>query len=145
MSARKSDKATKAVVSLLESDQEWDGPEEFAVAIINELDRVRADKTSYVSVMQFGFAGSVFYVGIGPFAGQKSAANAVAKHPAFREAAKVAVVPMSTPEHVAAAIGDLDAQPALSGDWAIVREDAALFKKGWKGKQIDRQKYLKGA
>jgi len=142
MSARKSDKATKAVVSLLESDQEWDGPEEFAVAIINELDRVRADKTSYVAVMQFGFEGSVFYVGIGPFAGMKSAANEVAKHPAFREAAKVAVVPMNTPEHVAKVIGDLDKQPTLTGDWAVVREDAAAFKRGWKGKQADRKKYL---
>lgn len=145
MTARKTDKATKAVVSLLESDQEWDGPEEMAVALINELDRVRADKKSYVAVMQFGFAGTSFYVGIGPFAGQKSAANEVSKHPAFREATKVAVVPMHTAEHVAAAIGDLDKQPALSGDWAVVREDAAAFKRGWKGKQADREKYLKGA
>ena len=141
MSARKSDKATKAVVSLLESDQEWDGPEEFAVAIINELDRVRADKTSYVAVMQFGFTDSVFYVGIGPYAGQKSAANAVAGHPAFGEAAKTAVIPMRTPENLAKMLEDIDKQPALSGDWAIVREDATLFKRGWKGKQADRKKY----
>lgn len=141
MSARKTDKATKAVVSLLESDQEWGGPEELAVALINELDRVRAEKTSYVAVMQFGLGESPFYVGIGPFAGLKSAAKAVGAHPAFSEAGKVAVVPVNTPQHVAAVIGDLDKQPALTQDWAIVREDASLFKKGWKGKVADRKNY----
>ena len=145
MSARKTDKATKAVVSLLESDQEWDGPEELAVALIKTLDEVRANKTSYIAVMQFGFGEVPFYVGIGPFAGMKSAANEVAKHPAFKEAGKVAVVPVNTPAHVAQVIGDADSQPALSSDWAIVREDATLFKKGWKGKNANRNDFLKGA
>jgi hypothetical protein len=140
MPARKSDRVTKAVVSLLESDQEWDGPEDMALAIINEIDRVRRDKTSYVAVMQFGET-IPFYIGVGPFPGAKSARNAVQGHPALGMALKAVVVPVQTPEHAAAKVKELDQQPALSGDWAVVQEDAALFKKGWDGKIATRKQY----
>jgi hypothetical protein len=82
----------KAVAKLLQKD--WDSPEALAKALIEELDRVRADRTSYVAVMQFGDDGSIFYAGLGPYPGAKSAQQAMAYHPSAGMATKRAVVPM---------------------------------------------------
>lgn len=87
----------KAIVSLLRMD--WEDVEDLAHALIQELDKVRAGRTSYIGVMQFGGADrKPFYVGIGPYPGQKSAEKALLSHPAVFEATARAVVPVIGPE-----------------------------------------------
>lgn len=68
-----------ALVPLLE--QSWETPEELSAALIVALDKARASRKTYVAVMQFGNkAGQVFYQGLGPYAGSRSAANAAKTH-----------------------------------------------------------------
>lgn len=89
----------RKLVPLLKAD--WESPEHLAQALVEELDNFRADKTSYVGVMQFGGgeSGSTpFYVGLGPYPGYKSALNALRSHPAAPMALKSAVVPMMNAE-----------------------------------------------
>lgn len=95
------------VAKILVSDNEYDSPEDAAKAIINWLDEDRAKRTSYVAVMQFGESGP-FYVGLGPYPGQKSAINAAQDHPAAGEAFRVVVVPVSSPEGVEKMKSEID-------------------------------------
>ena len=85
----------KALAGLLRMD--WESEESLAKALIEELDRVRIDKTAYIGVMQFGRE-RPFYAGIGPYPGRKSAENALQRHPAAPEALVCAVVPVMSPE-----------------------------------------------
>lgn len=89
----------KGVVSILEAPEEYETPEDAAKAIIKWLDEDRAKRTSYVAIMQFG-VGPSFYVGLGPYPGQKSAEKAALSHPAAGEAHKIVVVPTTSPEGV---------------------------------------------
>ncbi len=86
----------RALVPLLEQD--WDTPEELVEALIRELDQVRASRTSYVAVMQFGTNGNVWYSGLGPYPGRKSAERAVKSDPGASLAHKIAVVPLTSAE-----------------------------------------------
>lgn len=95
----------KALVPLLEQD--WETPEALAEALIGALDQVRADRTSYVAVMQFGDK-SVFYAGLGPYPGARSAKAAVLRHPSAGMAYKIAVVPMTSPEGLKGLLTDID-------------------------------------
>lgn len=81
----------RALVALLEQD--WETPEELAKALILELDDVRASKTSYVAVMQFGTE-KPFYVGLGPYPGRKTAEAAIRRHPSAGMATARAIVPV---------------------------------------------------
>lgn len=130
---------TKALVALLEQD--WETPEVLAETIIDTLDELRATKTRYVGVMQIGQAHPI-YVGVGPFPGSKSAENALRAHPAAGMAYKLAVVPVTSPRGLTLALGELDAPPSEKGDFALVQEDAALFKLGWGGDTKSRKQYL---
>lgn len=130
---------TKALVALLEQD--WETPEVLAEALIDALDEVRARKTRYVGVMQIGQAHPI-YVGVGPFPGAKSAENALRAHPAAGMAYKLAVVPMTSPRGLTLDLAELDAPPSEKGDFAVVQEDARLYKLGWDGAQSTRKKYL---
>lgn len=82
----------KALVPLLEQD--WETPEVLAQALIEALDQARADRTSYVAVMQFGKSKPVIYAGLGPYPGARSAEVAVKKHPGASMATAVAIVPV---------------------------------------------------
>lgn len=85
----------RALAALLELD--WETPEELAKALIEELDRVRVDKTSYIAVMQFGTE-KPFYVGLGPYPGRKSAQAALLRHPSVGMATARAIVPVMSPQ-----------------------------------------------
>lgn len=87
----------KALVPLLEQD--WETPEDLATALIQQLDQTRADRKSYIAVMQYGGQGQpgqVWYVGLGPYAGSASARNAASKHPGAGMATAIAVVPVTS-------------------------------------------------
>jgi len=91
----------KALVPLLEQD--WETPEALAESLIQALDSVRASRTSYVAVMQFGrhatvddygFKKAVWYAGMGPYPGQASARKAATSHPGAGMASAIAVIPV---------------------------------------------------
>lgn len=89
----------KALVPLLMQD--WESPEDLAVALIRALDEHRASRTSYIGVMQFGppkMEGHVWYHAIGPYPGRKSAEKALRSDPSVALATKAVVVPMLSPE-----------------------------------------------
>lgn len=89
----------KALVQLLEKD--WETPEQLAEELIRTLDELRASRTSYVWVAQFGpprMAGMTWYAGAGPYPGRKSAERAAKGYPGAELAAALAVVPILTPE-----------------------------------------------
>lgn len=98
----------KALVTLLEED--WPSPEDLAVELIKALDKARGDRTTYTVVMQFGpgeNSPTVFYHGLGPFPGAKSAIKAVNKYPAAGMATKIAVVPVTNEEWLNAKIKEV--------------------------------------
>lgn len=100
------------IAKILLSDGEFETAEDAAKAIIKWLDEDRAKRTSYVAVMQFGTKpGSVFYIGLGPYPGRKSAEEAVRKHPAADEAYKVAVVPVTSDAGFRELVAKVDARP----------------------------------
>lgn len=130
---------TKAIEKLLLQD--WETPELLAETIIDTLDELRARKTRYVGVMQFGQAHPI-YIGVGPFPGAKSAENALKSHPSAGMAYKMAVVPTTSPLGLTLMLAELDAPPSEKGDFAVVQEDAKLIKMGWKGDQKSRKSFL---
>lgn len=112
----------KALLPLLEQDWEdienpkthkiTPGQVRLAKALIEELDRVRADRISYVGVLQIGGRRGI-YTGIGPFPGKTSAENALAQHPALGDKTLVTgavIVPIETPEGFQERIKEVDAE-----------------------------------
>lgn len=99
----------KGVVELLLA--EHDSPEDAAKAVITWLDNDRAKRTGYIAVMQFGgeFSGkAVFYLGLGPYPGKRSAEKAVRSHPAAGDATKIVVLPVVPPEGVTEMLRTID-------------------------------------
>ena len=74
------------------------GVERLAEALIRQLDETRASRTSYIAVMQFGTNGNVWYSGLGPYPGRKSAERDVSRDPGASLADKIAVVPLTSAE-----------------------------------------------
>lgn len=76
-------KEINALVDLLEED--WETPVELAKALITTLDKARTERTTYyyIAVVEYPFGhkdhGKAWYEAVGPFAGQKSAKNALDK------------------------------------------------------------------
>jgi hypothetical protein len=130
----------KAVATLLEFD--WESPEALAKAMIETYENSVADRTTYAGVIQLDLSGPPSYVGVGYFPGSSSARRAVVSHPAAGMARKIAVVPMVSPKGLTKMVAELDAPPLGDGDFALVREDAALYKIGWDGKQKTRRGFL---
>lgn len=95
------------LVKLLEQD--WESADALAKALISALDKDRADRTSYVAVMQFGgggngkpgMTGPVWYSAIGPYPGAASAKRAVLSDPGASMATVIAVIPVTSPEGLA--------------------------------------------
>lgn len=100
----------KALVPLLERD--WDSPEELAKALIETLDETRASRTTYIGVAQYGdVPGTVWYAGVGPWPGRKSAERALKGDPAASLATALAVVPLTSPEGLRERLERVDAPP----------------------------------
>lgn len=101
----------KALVPLLEQD--WETPEELAKALIETLDDVRAARTTYIGVMQFG-EGPAWYAATGPWPGSRSAAKALQSDPAASLAHRAVVVPLLSPDGLKRRIEETD-RPAKKG------------------------------
>lgn len=110
----------KALLPLLEQD--WldttnetsgkvtPGVVRLAEALIQELDRVRMERTSYIGVIQIGGKHGI-YLGVGPYAGKASAAAALSKHPVMGDSTLVTgavIVPVESPEGFDARLKELD-------------------------------------
>ena len=88
-------KEIEALVELLE--QSWETPEELAKALVKALDEARTERTTYIALMVFG---DKFATAIGPYAGARSAQNAVKKYPGASVAKFVTVVSLTSAEGV---------------------------------------------
>lgn len=130
----------KAVAKLLEYD--WPSSEELAKAMIETYEKSVADRTTYAGVIQLDLSGPPSYVGVGYYPGAASARKGIVDHPAAGMAKKIAVVPMVSPKGLTKLVAELDAPPLADGDFALVREDAALYRVGWDGKQKTRKQFL---
>lgn len=103
----------KALTPLLEQD--WDTPEALARVLIDTLDKVRADRTSYVVVVAVGdHSKQVVYTGAGPYPGWRSAEKVMHKMLADLGTLnpRGAVVPILTPEGHEAHYREISAQRA---------------------------------
>jgi hypothetical protein len=113
----------KALLPLLEED--WTdtvnektgkvtpGVVRLATALIQKLDEVRADRTSYIAVIQIGGKNG-FYVGIGPYPGESSAMKALLKHPVMQDktlATGAAIVPVESQEGFENRLKEIDQKP----------------------------------
>lgn len=92
-------KEIDALSELLQQDC-WETPEALSRALIVALDKARAERTTYVAVMQFGPSSNqgVFYYGLGPYAGDRSARAALARFPGASVAQRIAVIPLLNDE-----------------------------------------------
>lgn len=108
---------------------------------IKAVDKARGERTTYMVVLRFGRGDTTFYKAFGPYPSKGTAEKDVLKAGVFEYTA-YAVVPMRNAEGLAALVEELDTRPLGNGDWAVVAEDAKAVKKGWKGKQNDRAKFL---
>lgn len=76
-------KEVDALVELLEQD--WETPQELAKALVKTLDEARTERTTYyyIAVVEYPYGhpdnGKAWYEAVGPFAGAKSARNALDK------------------------------------------------------------------
>lgn len=108
----------RALIPLLEQD--WDdvvsdkgevktGQERLVEALILELDKARASRTSYVGILRL----NGIMVGLGPYPGLMSAKKALEGHPAWGDPVVTgwAVVPIESPEGYERRIKALDLPP----------------------------------
>lgn len=131
-----------AVREILEDPRDDLTIEEVTGLIIEALDTARAEKITYAAVMQMSTS-DPWYLGLGYYPGEKSARNAIEKHPAAGMAKAIATVPVRSPKGLALLLAETDRKAELSSaDLKLVAEDAKLYKLGWNGKSKDRKLYL---
>ena len=80
-----------------------------------------------------------FYTAIGPYSTKGQAEKAVEK--AGVEYTAYAIASCRSPEGHEALIAEIDADPAPKGDFALVAQDAARFKQGWKGNRKNEKDF----
>lgn len=141
MKPRKNSREVKAVVGLLQQDQEWPTPADFAVALVEAVDEARMTGEQYFGVLQFGHS-EPYYLALGPFASRKASQTAIKAYPAASEACLGVVARWYTEEAVQSHLKALDEPPLGSKDWAEVRRDAIAFKRGFRGKAVERERFL---
>lgn len=128
----------EAVANLLAQGAE--NPTELAKNVIRLVEEIRGERQVWVSVFELSPG---VYQGYGPYATKATAEKAAPKLPLAQIARRGAFVPLLGPAHaIAKAAAAADAPPPERGDFALIREDAALIRKGWRGKNADRSKYL---
>lgn len=130
----------KAVAKLLEFD--WPSPEDLAKAMIETYEKAVAERTTYAGVIQLDVSGPPLYQGVGYYPGEASCRQAVARHPAAGMAKLICTVPVVSPKGLTLMLDKLDAPPEAEGDFALIHQDARLFKLGWDGKEMTRKGFL---
>ena len=127
----------EAVASLLM--QGGESPEELAKAVIHKLTEMRELRPVFGVVFELTPGA---YVAYGPFATSGAARKAIPKIPMAQDSKRGAVFSMYGMAHVAQREAITDAPLQERGDFAIVKEDAAAFRRGWNGKLATRSQYV---
>lgn len=106
---------------------------------IKAVDKARGDRTQWMVVLRHGRGESTVYTGYGPYSTKAQGERAQEKLAHTFHSTGYALVPMRNAEGLADLLEQVDTRPDLAGDWAVVSEDARLFKKaGWNGKNATR-------
>ncbi|HET6917260.1 MAG TPA: hypothetical protein VFH56_14295 [Acidimicrobiales bacterium] len=122
-----------AIAKLLTEGAET--PEALASAVIEELDKVRAQRVTYAAILRFGSKGNCFFTGFAPYSTTNQAKKAIEKHPAAGMATAYAVVPVVNDIGLDELIARVDAPPKARGDFVAVAADAAAFARGERPKR----------
>lgn len=125
------------MASLLEAGAA--SPTDLAKAAIKLVDELRSRRQHWVSVFEMS-PGT--YQGYGPYPTRAGAERALPKIPLAQVARRGAFIPIIGPGVAAEQLTAADEQTPDRGDFVVVREDRAAFKRGWSGKQIDRKNFL---
>ena len=104
---------------------------------IEAVDRARGLATAWTLVLRHGRE-SVSFSAYGPYATRAKATEAAAGF----DYTGIAVVPTLNPEGLKELWKRVDEPTRDKGDWALIREDSQLYKKGWKGANRNRQEYV---
>ena len=134
-------KETDAIAALLK--QGADTPESLANAVIEELDRVRGERTTFLVVMRLGVGKTATHYGYGPYSTRNQAIKSIEEHPVASTATGIAVVPVTSAEGLEQIIERVDEPAAARGDFAEVRKDAEATRNGWRGKAVQRDNHLR--
>jgi len=114
-------------------------PEEMAEAVIQQVEMLRYERTQWISVFELSPG---IYQGYGPYPTRAAAEKGIAKIPMAQVAKRGAMVPVLGPAVAEAGIDKADEPVHERTDFVLVREDAAAFRKGWRGKLADRHNYV---
>lgn len=124
----------KQLAELLEQGAET--PEVLVEMFVKKLDQLRGERGHlwYARVLTLENYGAI----VGPFTTPKQAEKA-----ANKLTGKTAyVMPGWTAEGLEVHLANVDKPAKPQGDYAEIAEDAAAFKRGWKGNRKDRKDYV---
>lgn len=110
---------------------------------IEAVDRIRGERTYHMVVLRHGHGQATMYTGFGPYSTKSQAEKALEKLGTTMGYTAYAVVPTVNEHWITNLLDRLDAEPESKGDFAVVAEDAAARKRGWKGKLADRSQYVR--
>lgn len=116
-----------------------ESPEALAKAVIKRTYELAEERVSHVVVFELSPG---VYQAYGPFPTRSRAEAAVGKIPMAQVARRGAHATLHGMRSVDAAMAAADEAPEVTGQFVIVKEDAALFRKGWNGKQATRKNYV---
>lgn len=116
-----------------------DSPEDLAKAVVKRVYELAEERTAHVVVFELTPG---VYQAYGPFPTRSRAEAAVGKIPMAQVARRGAHATLHGMRSVDAAMAAADEVPEVTGAFAIVREDSAAFKRGWRGKQADRASFV---
>ena len=116
-----------------------DSPEDLAKRVVKRVYELAEERTTHVVVFE---PSPGVYQAYGPFPTRSRAEAAVGKIPMAQVARRGAHATLHGMRSVDAAFAAADVEPEARGDFRIVKEDAAAFRKGWNGKQATRSAYL---
>lgn len=133
---RPSKSEIEAVSALLAEGDET--PEALAYRAIQLVESLRYERQTWIQVFELSPG---VYMGYGPFATRAAAEKAVARQPMAQVARRGGFVPVLGPNQGELALAKADAEVPERGDFKIVREDAALYRRGWNGKQATRKQF----
>lgn len=117
-----------------------ESPEALAKAVIKRTYELAEERVSHVVVFELSPG---VYQAYGPFPTRSRAEVAVGKIPMAQVARRGAHATLHGMRAANAALTEATEDKAEPrGDFLVVREDAALFRKGWNGKQATRKNYV---
>ena len=112
--------------------------ESLAYEIIQLVEQLRGERETFTLALRLSPG---VFVGYGPYATAAAAMKAMPKTPMAQVAERGFVVATHGVAWPAAQLAKADTEQADRGDFTIVREDAALFRKGWAGDMKTRKAF----